>query len=241
MSSPVNNATLDTLQALERAPSVLKVKEVFRRAAENCGFTSFLCSAPPRPEEKSADPILFDAWPREWRQRYGKRRYYLHDPMLAELYRTTEPFTWSAVMARATPSAGARAVMDDAATIGLREGFVVPIYGIGGQVHAVTMNGSAPQTDKQSLAELHLISIYAYARAKQLKGRPGVPPITLRWKERQVLQWAAAGKSDWEIGQILGISESAAHKHIENVKRRIGVNTRVQAIIEAIRQGQIHL
>ena len=241
MTTPLNNATLDTLQALERAPSILKVKEVFRRAAENHGFTSFLCSAPPRPEEDSADPILFDAWPREWRQRYGKRRYYLRDPMLAELYRTTEPFTWSTAMARSTPSVDERAVMNDAAAAGMREGFVVPIYGIGGQVHAMTMSGSAPQTDKHSCAELHLVSIYAYARAKQLKGRPGGPPIALRRKEQQVLQWAAAGKTDWEIGQILGISESAAHKHIENVKRRIGVSTRVQAIIEAIRQGQIHL
>lgn len=131
--------------------------------------------------------------------------------------------------------------MDEAADMGMRDGFVVPIYGIGGQVHAVTMAGRAPQLNDQGRAELHLISIYAYARAKQLKRRSGVPPISLRRREQQVIQWAAAGKTDWEIARILGISESAAHKHIENIKRRMGVGTRVQAIVEAIRQGQIHL
>jgi len=241
MTSAVANNTLDTLEALERAPSILKVKEVFRRAVERFGFTSFLCSAPPRPEEGSVDPVLFDAWSRDWRQRYSKRRHYLHDPMLRELQRTADPFTWDAVAARSPHSPDEQRVMDEAADFGMRGGFVVPIYGVGGQLHAVTMTGLDPQTDSQARAELHLISIYAYARAKHLKKRHGVPPVTLRPREQQVLQWATSGKTDWEIGQILGISESAAHKHIENVKRRMGVGTRVQAIVEAIRQGQVYL
>lgn len=241
MTNALDNSILDTLQSFERAPNTSKVKEVFRRAVEKFGFTSFMCSAPPRPEEVAYDPVLFDAWPIEWRARYRKRRYHLHDPMLRELYRTANPFTWSAVMQHSSPSPEAQHVMDEAADMGMRDGFVVPIYGIGGQVHAVTMAGRAPQLNDQGRAELHLISIYAYARAKQLKRRSGVPPISLRRREQQVIQWAAAGKTDWEIARILGISESAAHKHIENIKRRMGVGTRVQAIVEAIRQGQIHL
>jgi DNA-binding CsgD family transcriptional regulator len=103
------------------------------------------------------------------------------------------------------------------------------------------MAGPRPRTDREARAELHLVSIYAYARAKQLARRHADPTPTLRPREREALQWVAAGKTDWEIGEILGISESAAHKHVENAKRKIGVATRVQAVVEAIRSGQLQL
>lgn len=241
MTKHLDNSTLDTLAALRQAPSILKLKEEFRRAVENHGYDYFLCSAPPRVHEPGSDPILLDDWQREWRQRYAKRKYYLNDPILNELHRTAEPFTWSEAMARSPLSRPELLVMNEAADLGMSEGFVIPIYGVGGKVHAITMCGRAPRTDNRARAELHLFSIYAYARAKQLRQRHGTPSISLRRREQMALQWASAGKTDWEIGQILGISASAAHKHIENVKQRLGVGTRVQAIIEAIRQGHIHL
>jgi LuxR family quorum sensing-dependent transcriptional regulator len=241
MTAALTNATLDTLQALERAPSVLKVKEVFRRSIEKYGLTSFLCSAPPRVHDEYTNPVLFEEWPHGWGLRYAHRRYYLRDPMLQELYRTAEPYAWSDVLARGTYSSTDCAIVYDASAWGMREGFVIPIYGVGGQVHAVTMGGLAPRIDRHARAELHLTSIYAYARAKQLRRPRGDSPPTLRPRERDALQWVAAGKSDWEIGQILGISESAAHKHVESAKRKMGVPTRVQAVVEAIRSGQIHL
>jgi LuxR family quorum-sensing system transcriptional regulator CciR len=44
----------------------------------------------------------------------------------------------------------------------------------------------------------------------------------------------ARGKSDWEIGQLLGISESTAHKHIEDAKRRFRVTTRIQLVVRSL-------
>ena len=49
----------------------------------------------------------------------------------------------------------------------------------------------------------------------------------------------AQGKSDWEIGQVLGISESTVHKHIEDAKRRFGVCTRVQLVVRSLFDSQL--
>jgi DNA-binding CsgD family transcriptional regulator len=58
-------------------------------------------------------------------------------------------------------------------------------------------------------------------------------------RETQILSWVAAGKSDWAIGQILRISSKTVNFHIENAKRKLGVGTRVQAVVAALREGMI--
>ena len=63
-------------------------------------------------------------------------------------------------------------------------------------------------------------------------GPPRGPQLTPRQRDCVVL--VAQGKSDWEIGQVLGISESTVHKHIEDAKRRFGVSTRVQLVVRSL-------
>jgi LuxR family quorum sensing-dependent transcriptional regulator len=163
---------------------------------------------------------------------------FVNDPIFDYSQRTVDPFLWSAVIKRGVPRSAAR-IMEAAAGFGMQEGFVVPIYGIGGKLNGMTLAGQHPRHDPPALAELHLISMYAYARAKQLQRREPEPTIRLTPREREAMQWAAVGKTDWEIGELLGISESAAHKRIESAKRKFGVKTRIQAIVEALRRGNI--
>jgi LuxR family quorum-sensing system transcriptional regulator CciR len=49
----------------------------------------------------------------------------------------------------------------------------------------------------------------------------------------------AQGKSDWTIGRVLGLGESTVHYHIEQLKRRLRVATRPQAVVQALMNGQI--
>jgi DNA-binding CsgD family transcriptional regulator len=77
------------------------------------------------------------------------------------------------------------------------------------------------------------LSLEAEAKAGGCGGRG------LTRHERQCLELAAQGKSDWVAGRILGISERTVHNHIEHAKRRLGVATRVQAIVHALVSRQI--
>jgi DNA-binding CsgD family transcriptional regulator len=49
----------------------------------------------------------------------------------------------------------------------------------------------------------------------------------------------AQGKSDWEIGRLLGISESTVHKHIEDAKRRFKVSTRIQLVVRSLADARL--
>ena len=48
-------------------------------------------------------------------------------------------------------------------------------------------------------------------------------------REREVLMWIMEGKTNGEIGSILGISIHTASKHIEHVFLKLGVHSRIQA------------
>jgi DNA-binding CsgD family transcriptional regulator len=56
-----------------------------------------------------------------------------------------------------------------------------------------------------------------------------------------VLAFSALGKTDWEVAQILGISEKTANFHCERAKEQLGVATRAQAIAIAIHRGWVSL
>ncbi len=53
-------------------------------------------------------------------------------------------------------------------------------------------------------------------------------------READVLFWVAKGKTDWEIAQILSISERTVNKHLEQIYRKLGVNNRTSATALAL-------
>jgi DNA-binding CsgD family transcriptional regulator len=63
--------------------------------------------------------------------------------------------------------------------------------------------------------------------------------IDLSKREQEIFRWIATGKSDWEISRILGISAKTANYHVENVKRKCAVGTRIQALVVVVRTGAL--
>lgn len=59
--------------------------------------------------------------------------------------------------------------------------------------------------------------------------------LTLR--ELEVLGWVAAGKTDAQIGAILGLSVRTVQKHLEHVYVKLGVENRTAAAMRAHRSG----
>ena len=57
-------------------------------------------------------------------------------------------------------------------------------------------------------------------------------PLTAR--ERDVLHWLAAGKTDREIAAILGVSVRTVQKHLERIYPKLGVETRTAAVMRAL-------
>ena len=82
---------------------------------------------------------------------------------------------------------------------------------------------------------LHLASLYLHARMTALRAQASSRPLPrLTPRERECLKWVAAGKTDWEISQILSIAEQTAHGSVQNVLGKLGARTRAQAVAMAL-------
>src|SRR5690606_5249058 len=62
-------------------------------------------------------------------------------------------------------------------------------------------------------------------------------PLTTR--ELSCLQWASIGKTSWETGMILGLSERTVNYHVHNACRKLGVHSRQAAITIALNAGLV--
>ena len=56
-------------------------------------------------------------------------------------------------------------------------------------------------------------------------------PLTAR--EREVLEWVAAGKTNRDIAAILGARPRTIEKHLERIYEKLGVETRTAAVMRA--------
>ena len=73
--------------------------------------------------------------------------------------------------------------------------------------------------------------IAKWMRAEEI----GEPHLTSR--EVEVLRLVVEGKTNQEIGHQLDISEKTVEKHLEGVFSKLGVTSRVEAAVQAVRDG----
>lgn len=54
-----------------------------------------------------------------------------------------------------------------------------------------------------------------------------------------ILRWMAEGKSDWEIGVILNVSEHFVDKIARQLRSKLNATNRTQTVATALRQNLI--
>ena len=69
--------------------------------------------------------------------------------------------------------------------------------------------------------------------------RPGRQNQVITKRERECLEWAAIGKSTWDISEIIEVSEACVTFHIENAKRKLHAVNRTHAVVKALMRGLI--
>ncbi|MDR3417007.1 MAG: response regulator transcription factor [Nevskia sp.] len=58
--------------------------------------------------------------------------------------------------------------------------------------------------------------------------------VELSEREVQALTWSARGKTSDEIALILGLSKRTVDFHVDNARAKLGVATRIQAVVKAV-------
>jgi DNA-binding CsgD family transcriptional regulator len=137
----------------------------------------------------------------------------------------------------------ARRILQTADNVGLRGGVTVPLYSPGLSVAMMTFStGSTSRMADLAPAIaplLYLATCLSYGVRQHLTGSETAPLLSAR--EREILHWAANGKSSWDIARILTVSDHTVNYHLQRAAKKLGVVGRRAACARALSLGIITL
>jgi LuxR family quorum sensing-dependent transcriptional regulator len=237
MSRRTLDDTLACISAVDRAASTDAISDALLDVVRPFGFTRLLAGIIPTPGmtmQQQVANVVLHRWPEQWSQRYFSQNYLFNDPTIQRVTSSTEPFLWSDIRPAYNADRSARRIMDEACEFKLGFGFTVPMLTLDGQSAGLSVASDRGELPPHLRGGLQLLGVYSFARALNLSQTP--TPVKLTVREIDVLQWIAEGKTDWEIGKILHVSEHLVDKMARQIRLKFGATNRIQAVAQALRQ-----
>jgi LuxR family quorum sensing-dependent transcriptional regulator len=236
---PVYHDGFDLIADLDRMPDVDSILTRMQEVLSRYGVTKLLVSG--LAEAQFERSVMASRWPAEFFALYVRNDYIRFDPIAHRGRRAAMPFEWTAADYYHDPEPRTVELMQRAADFGLEHGFVVPINTPDGFEACVGMSGAHLDLTARTKPLIHLVALYGYVRVRQLVRPELSDRLPLTPREHEVLQWAARGKSAWEIGEILDIGKRTVEEHAAAAVRKLGAVNRAQAVAIAVRDKLIEL
>lgn len=251
----------EIISDIEATKTLDQLKLTLQRIIEKYGFSAFNFVDTGHPHLDV--PFYFGTTDQAWEHEYLRNKFQHVDPCLSRARRTNTPFHWGSVELPEYSGGrkpGSIKMMEAAQDHGLTEGLVVPYHYVDNKARMysslmVFFWRDNVQRFKFLLSgkkyELHLIMIYWMQQAidliaKDVRLRPPVFWVNdareshlLTDRERDVLSWAARGKTSAETADILKISEQTVEGYVRNALAKLNATNKTHAVAKGIYLGII--
>jgi DNA-binding CsgD family transcriptional regulator len=239
---------IDSLRALADSKSPTRLAEAVDRLTERIGIGHWIYAVDLPVVNDSRQQFVLGGYPSQWVEHYFRNDYLRIDPVIAHCQDRSVPFLWRDAMRRpkvVDPRLqSVWRLFGEAGEFGLRSGLSVPLHGPGSSWGLMSFaRGDRDTASLDAMAPLLTLAAHFTHDAARAFGaaRLTAPAPTLTRRERQCLHWAAQGKTSWEIGCLLAISERTAVFHLQNACHKLGVVGRQAAVARAVAQGLISM
>ena len=181
-------------------------------------------------------------YPDDWMRYYREKGFDQIDPVIKLAQHKIDTFSWAEIPQKLQLTQKQHRCLNLGIESGLYNGICTPIWGPNkfagiGLATSESLDACDDRVD--------LITAYChhfYAVFERLNGREPeqLPNIYLTAREREIMNWAAVGKTDDVIGEILSISANTVGAHLANIYEKLDANNRTLAVVKAISLGLIH-
>lgn len=178
--------------------------------------------------------------PAAYRQSYEEVGGCRRDPVMQHCRTKSVPIVWD----QATYiSAGQEEKWEHQAQFGYRCGISFAMHlpkgfhFLCGVDRADPLPGCSTEVSRLT-ADLQLFAVHAQEAAMRTllpETLETVGPPALTPRELECLRWTMEGKTAWELGRILGISEQTAVRHVFNASKKLDCVNKHQAVLKALR------
>ena len=234
-------AAYSFIESANAVETVGDLNATFSSSALQYGFQKVFVGAATHPRYYGSDsPILHNTMPLKWIEHYLKSNYVAADPIMRNVASRNLPFLWSEAPVENKLQ---RTVLQEAKDVDMHDGVVIPVHGVNQDLFFVSLVSDTTEAARTApLDQLRLMAVHlqtSYLRlAKTAEETQFLPPL-LSVRERDCLTYCAVGKTSWEIGQILGISEKTVDFHLANASQKLDAKSRVFTVVKALRHGLI--
>jgi len=210
-------------------------------AARELGFRYFALLHHNSLNEGRANLIRVDNYPADWESELLKKVVSVSDPIHQASLRTNVGFAWGDLGQLIPLHCAHMAILRRGRYFGIADGFTIPANVPGEPSGSCSFAG--PIMRQFSNSRLHtaeLIGAHAFHAARRIRGyfrSPARPHLSRR--ERECLRLVAAGKTDWEIAAILGLSPETVHQYVKRARAAYDVVSRTQLIVHGLRDAWI--
>lgn len=187
----------------------------------------------------SKRPHRFINFEKAFVEEYSINRLDKHDLVLMQGMSAWQPFKWSNVYKTHDVDKRQMHLKELSSDFGMREGILFPTQGFNDDISLFSLScGKESHTCDipilmQSLILMLINKIHFSIKSRHLKQSP-ITDKKLSPRELDVLLWLKEGKTYWEIGQILGISEHTVETHLRRAREKLNVATKEQAIAKTL-------
>lgn len=185
--------------------------------------------------------IRIDTYPSGWERELEAQALIGADPVHHASVRTNIGFAWSELPSLVPIGRRAREVLERSKRFDIGDGFTVPVNVPGepsGSCSFAVRIGDELPLERLLCAEQ--IGAHAFRAARRLHNYPAsgrCPHLSRR--ERQCVRLLAAGKTDWEIAVILGISVETVHQYVKRARAAYDVVSRAQLVACVLRDALV--
>jgi DNA-binding CsgD family transcriptional regulator len=232
----------------EEYQSVLKARdrggfrEAVLRFTEQLGFQTVSAMTVIDHRVGDSEFITVDNTPANFEPYFHDASAGRRDPVMQHCKRHSVPIVWDQDTYVAQ---GLGEKWEHQARFGYRTGIALALHLPGGRHFfiGVDREEALPRDGRELtrlVADLQLFAVHAQDSALRLftpADPDDHPALSLR--ELEALRWTLDGKTAWEVGAIMGISERTAVFHVQNAMRKLHCTTKHQAALKALRLGLI--
>lgn len=252
----------EIIQGFEQAGSLEKLQTLMQSAIENFGFTAYNFFDAGRAHLEV--PLYFGTTGDAWENEYRSNAFANHDPMLSAARRSNVGFRWTEIplpLANGKRKPVALHLMEAAKDHGFQDGFIQPYHFVDAQgrnysaLSALFWKDDKARLDflfsTEKRYELQVVLLYWTQRVVSLMSETyrsraifaEVPHEfqSLTDREREVLEWAARGRTVAETAELLNIKAETAKTHIVNAIEKLGSTNKTNAVAKAFKLGLIDI
>lgn len=192
--------------------------------------------ASPRPGH-----IRIDTYPDGWEQELAAHGLLGADPVHHACARTNVGFAWFELPSLVSIGSTGREMFERARRFDIGDGFSVPANVPGEPAGSCSFAvGVGVDLPLERLLCAEQIGAHAFRAARRLHNYPATARCPhLSRRERQCVRLVAAGKTDWEIAAILGISVETAHQYVKRARQAYDVVSRAQLVACVLRDALV--